>query len=248
VQVSGQLGDVLVHAQRKFLQAAGHAHRPRAVAQVAPDLAHHGRHGVAGERDVAAEVEAIDRLEEPEAGDLEEIVDRLAGVLVAARQGAREGQEALHEHVAVDRVAPLEVALKQRPVGAQAPRATPSLAHRGTHLPFLEGRRRFTATKVPGGRMDRGCVVSAQGLLALCGGSRGEQGEGPNRRIGCPRESQSLALSSTPRRECASVTFGLQADVPHAGPARRPTILLWRRALEGSSAVRSAQTVLVGPA
>ena len=45
-----------------------------------------------------------------------------------------------------------------------------------------------------------------------------------------------------------SLTFGLQADVPRAGPARRPTMLLWRPALEGSNAVRSAQTVLVGPA
>jgi hypothetical protein len=154
-------------------------HRPRAVAQVAPDLTQHGRHGVAGECDVAAEVEAIDRLQEPQAGDLEEIVNRLPGVLVAARQGAREGQEALHEHVTVDRVASLQVALKQRAVGAQAPRATPSLGHLGTHLPFLEARRRFTATKGPGGRVDRGCGVSAQGLLALCGGSRGEQSERP---------------------------------------------------------------------
>jgi hypothetical protein len=105
-------------------------------------------------------------------------------VLVAARQGAREGQEALHEHLTIPWVAPLQVALKQRPVGAQGPRATPFLAHRGTHLPFLEDRRRFTATKGPGRRVDRGCMVSAQGLLALCGVSRGEQSERPNRRIG----------------------------------------------------------------
>ena len=137
VQVAGQLDDLLVHAQRQLLQAAGHAHRPRAVAEVAPDLAQDGRHGVAGERDVAAEVEAIDRLDEPQTGDLEEIVEGLPAALVAARQPAREGQEALHEPVTVDRVAPLHIALKQRPVGAQAPRIISSRTHRGTQLSLL---------------------------------------------------------------------------------------------------------------
>ena len=91
MQVAAQLDDVRLHAPRQLLQAAGHAHRPRVVAQVAPDLAQDGRHGVAGERDVAAEVEAIDRLDEPQASDLEEIVEGLTGALVAAGQGAREG-------------------------------------------------------------------------------------------------------------------------------------------------------------
>jgi hypothetical protein len=132
LQVARQLDDVVVDAQRQLLQGAGDAHRPRAVAQVAPDFAQDGRHGVAGERDVAVEVEAIDRLDEPQAGDLEEIVEGLPGALVAARQGARERQEALHEHLMVDRVAPLQVALKQRPVGAPARRVTPSRTHRGS--------------------------------------------------------------------------------------------------------------------
>jgi hypothetical protein len=56
----------------------------------------------------------------------------------------------------------------------------------------------------------------------------------PNERFGWPRESQSLALSSTPPRERASVNFGLQADVLYAGPPRRPTKLLSRQALGGS--------------
>jgi hypothetical protein len=141
------------------------ARRPRgtctdhaAVAEVAPDLAQHRRHGVAGERDVAAEVEAIDRLEEAQAGDLNEIVKGFPGALVAARQPAREGQEALRKHVAIRRVAPLQIALQQRPVGAQAPRVTSSLAHREAQLylagPALRGRqrrgRRFGTTCSPG--------------------------------------------------------------------------------------------------
>jgi hypothetical protein len=79
------------------------------------------------------------------------------------------------------------------------------------------------------GTGDRGCVVTADGLLALCGVSReSNRKENPNGRIGWPRASQSLALSSSPWRGCASVTFGLQADVLHAGPAGPSTVLLFR--------------------
>ena len=156
VQVAGQLGHLLVHAQRQLLQATGHAHRPRAVAEVAPDFAQDGRHGVAGERDVAAEVEAIDRLDEPQTGDLEEIVEGLPAPLVAARQPAREGQEALHEPVTVDRVAPLHVALKQRPVGAQAPRVISSRAQSGNLSYPSWGSPSSPQPKVPAGRWTGG--------------------------------------------------------------------------------------------
>jgi hypothetical protein len=67
VQVVGQLDDLVVHAQRQLLRAAGRAYRARAVAEVALDVAHHGRYDVAGQGDIAADVEAIDRLQEPPA-------------------------------------------------------------------------------------------------------------------------------------------------------------------------------------
>ena len=72
----GQLGDALSTRSASSCRPRG-TRRPRAVAEVAPDFAQDGRHGVAGERDVAAEVEAIDRLDEPQTGDLEEIVEGL---------------------------------------------------------------------------------------------------------------------------------------------------------------------------
>jgi hypothetical protein len=75
------------------------------VAEVALDLAHDGRHGVAGERDAAVGVEAVDGLDEAEAGDLEDVVEGLFGPLVAGGKLAREGQEPLDDRVAVDRVA-----------------------------------------------------------------------------------------------------------------------------------------------
>ena len=96
-----QLGDRAVDLQRQLLQVARHAHRPRAVAEVALDLAEDRRHRVARERDLALEVEAVDRLDQAERRDLEEVVEGLLGALVAARELARERQEALDEHLAV---------------------------------------------------------------------------------------------------------------------------------------------------
>jgi hypothetical protein len=92
----------------------------------------------------------------------------------------------------VDRVAPLQVALKQRPLGAQAPRVTPSRTHRGAQLPLLEDRRRYYRrhgrNQGPGRTVDRGCVVSAQGVLALCGVSRdGQRERDPTRESLAPR-------------------------------------------------------------
>ena len=52
-------------------------------------------------------------LMEAQAGDLEEVVEGLVGALVAARELARERQEALDEHLAVDRVALVEIAREE---------------------------------------------------------------------------------------------------------------------------------------
>ncbi len=66
-----------IDAQRQLLEVAGHPHRPGAVAEVALDLAEDRRHGEAREGHVAVGVEAIDRLEQTERGDLFEIVEGL---------------------------------------------------------------------------------------------------------------------------------------------------------------------------
>ena len=116
MQVERELGDRAVDLQRELLQVARDAHRPGAVAEVALDLAEDGRHRVAGERDLALEVEAVDRLDQAEARDLEEVVEGLLGALVAAGELARERQEALDEHLAVDRVALVQVAREERAI------------------------------------------------------------------------------------------------------------------------------------
>ena len=85
-ELVGQLVARLGDAQLQLLQAARHAHRPRPVAEVALDLAEHRRRRVGGEAHLAREVEAVDRLHDPDAGDLHEVVERLAAAGVAARR------------------------------------------------------------------------------------------------------------------------------------------------------------------
>ena len=112
-QVGGELRDLAVDAQRELLEVARDAHGPGAVAEVALDLAEDRRDRVARERDLAGQVEPVDRLDEAEARDLEEVVEGLLRPLVAAGELARERQEPLDEQLAVDGVAPVEVALEE---------------------------------------------------------------------------------------------------------------------------------------
>src|SRR4051794_20420110 len=107
---------------RELLQVARDAHRPAAVAEVALELAQDGRDGEARERRLAARVEAVDRLQQAEARDLDEIVERLTAALVAARELAGERQEAPDERIAGLLVAGVG-ALEQSAVGARASRA-----------------------------------------------------------------------------------------------------------------------------
>src|SRR3712207_8863860 len=51
-------------------------------------------HRVAGERGAALRVEPVDRLDEPDARDLHEVIERLVAALVAPRELAREREEA----------------------------------------------------------------------------------------------------------------------------------------------------------
>ena len=73
-------------------------------------------HREGGERRLAGRVEAVDGLQQAERGDLDEVVELLAAALVAARQLARERQEARDERLAGRRVALPVVALEQAPV------------------------------------------------------------------------------------------------------------------------------------
>ena len=64
-----------------------------------PDLPDDGRHRIRGELDAALELEAVDRLDQPDRADLDEVVDRFAAAGVAPREGANQRHELLHEPV-----------------------------------------------------------------------------------------------------------------------------------------------------
>src|SRR5262249_38905956 len=112
--------ELLAHAlefEGELLQVARYADRPALVAEVALELTEDRRDREARERGLAARVEAVDRLQQAERGDLLEVVELLAAPLVAARELARERQEPLHERGASGGVT-LVSALQQAPVSA----------------------------------------------------------------------------------------------------------------------------------
>src|SRR5439155_13076730 len=64
----------------QLLQPARNAHRPALVAEVTLDLADDVRRRIRRQLDAALEVEAVDRLDQPDRADLDEIGELLAAV------------------------------------------------------------------------------------------------------------------------------------------------------------------------
>jgi hypothetical protein len=91
--------------------------RPALVAEVALQLSEDGGGGVARELRPATGLEAIDGLDQAEARDLEQVVERLVGVGVAKREVAGQRQEALDELLPRDQIAVVVVADEQLPLG-----------------------------------------------------------------------------------------------------------------------------------
>ena len=128
------------------LQPARDMQRPGLVAEVALELAEDGRHREAGELGAATGLEAVDRLDEPDAGDLDEVVERLLAVAVAAGELACEREVALDQLVAQPRVARVPVLGEQlRLVGGVGRARRKSRAARGEES-GLRGNRRQSAT------------------------------------------------------------------------------------------------------
>ena len=76
----GQFGSGLVERELELLQPPRHPDRPALVAEVPLDLPHDGRSRIRRELHTAPEVEPVDRLDQPDRGDLDEVVERLAAV------------------------------------------------------------------------------------------------------------------------------------------------------------------------
>ena len=113
MRLARRLGDRAVDLQRELLQVARHADGPGAVAEVALELAEDRRYRVAREGVATIGVEAVDRLQQSEARHLDQVVQRLAGALVTARQLARQRKEALDELGAGRQIAVALEALEQ---------------------------------------------------------------------------------------------------------------------------------------
>src|SRR4051794_7450382 len=83
----------------KLLEVARHPHRPAFVTKVTLELAEDRRHRERAEGGLPLRVEALDRLEQPQRRDLDQVVERLAGALVAPRELATERKEPLDERL-----------------------------------------------------------------------------------------------------------------------------------------------------
>src|SRR3954452_1255945 len=84
-------------ARAELLDVARDAQHPAAIAEMALELAGDRRHGERREAHLPRNVEADDRLQQPQRRDLLEVVERLAPADVPARQAARERQHPLGE-------------------------------------------------------------------------------------------------------------------------------------------------------
>ena len=79
-------------SQPQLLEPARHPDRPALVAEVALDLADDRRRGVRRELHAALGVEPVDRLDQADGGDLDEVVERLAAVAEPAGAVLHQGQ------------------------------------------------------------------------------------------------------------------------------------------------------------
>src|SRR5262245_47985617 len=96
----GGLGlDRAREADAELLHPARHVQRPRAIAEVPLDLADDRGDGVRRELDAPRRVEPLDREEEPDGADLDEVLLRLAPAGVARRQAPHERHVPVHELV-----------------------------------------------------------------------------------------------------------------------------------------------------
>ena len=84
---------------------------------MALDLADDVRRRVRRQLDAAVDVEAVDRLDQADAADLDEVVELLAAIGVAPRERAHEREVLLDQLLARGEVALLVVAAEQRLVG-----------------------------------------------------------------------------------------------------------------------------------
>ena len=128
-QALGELGGRRADLHPQLLEPARHPDRPALVAEVALDLADDRGRGVRRELHAALGVEAVDRLDQADRADLDQVLERLAAVAEAAgavldqrqvqvderRRGPRRGWRRARPRRGTPRTAPHCVAGWLRP-------------------------------------------------------------------------------------------------------------------------------------
>src|SRR5205807_2035348 len=103
--------------QRPLLEIAGDVDRPALVAEVALELADDRGSGEAREFLAAPRLESLDGVQQPDRGDLDEVIQWLAAVYVAQSELARERQKAPDQLLPDGRLAVQVVGLEQLFIG-----------------------------------------------------------------------------------------------------------------------------------
>src|SRR5262249_22326471 len=109
--------------ENPLLELTRHPHSPRRVAEVAPKLAEDSRRRESRERHAALGIEALDRLQQADRRDLQQVVVGDAAVPVTAGEMVRDAEVALDQLVAecaVTRAAVLVEVRVDRPDGLGA--------------------------------------------------------------------------------------------------------------------------------
>ncbi len=106
-QLLGQVGGGRGDREPQLLEPARHADRPATVAEVPLDLADDRGSGVGRELHPAAGVEPVDRLDQADGADLEQVVERLTPVEEPPGEVLHEGQVQRHQLAA--QLAPLGI-------------------------------------------------------------------------------------------------------------------------------------------
>src|SRR5438105_9897149 len=133
----------------ELLQAPWKADGRAFVAEVSLDLARDGQRREGGELIAEVGVEALDRLDQPEVADLDDVVERLSAVLKLAREEVHEIAVRVHQPgadaVALSRILAVAVTPVERPqLLAGQP---PSVAHSAISVCAPTSRSSETPTK-----------------------------------------------------------------------------------------------------
>ena len=108
------LGDPL-HREGTALVAAHDMHGPAEVAEAVPQLSHNRRYCKCSEPSAPLWVKAVDSVEQSDARDLREVVERLGASAVSPREPVGEGENPPNQLVAGRRVSAARVPPEEAP-------------------------------------------------------------------------------------------------------------------------------------